>query len=139
MSLELRDKLSLSDIRIKKAYEALDDARANLKDGRYRTSVNRSYYAVLNAVRALLILEGSNPKTHEGALTMLSLRFVRPGLLSKEFVKRFEILLSRRTDVDYGDLEIVDREEAEDSLRIAEEFIGTIEELRKKIINSSKE
>jgi len=70
-----------------KAFEALDDARANLEEGRYKTSVNRSYYAVLNAVRAVLILEGVNPKTHEGALTMLSLRLVRPGLLSKEFVK----------------------------------------------------
>lgn len=70
---------------------------------------------------------------------MLGLRFVKPSLLSKEFIKKFEILLSRRTAVDYGDLEIVDREEAEDSLQIAEELIETIEELRKKIINSLRE
>lgn len=139
MSLELRDKISISNIRINKAYEALEDARANMKENRYKTSVNRSYYAVLNAVRALLILEGPNPKTHEGVLTMLSLRFVKPGLLSKEFIKKFEILLSRRREADYGDLEIVDSEEAEDSLKIAEELVGAVDELRKKIIDSLKE
>lgn len=139
MSLELKDKLTLSDIRMNKALETLDDAKANFKEGRYNTSVNRSYYGVLHAVRAILILEGVNPKTHEGALTMLSLRFVRPGLLGKEFVKKFERLLLRRTDVDYGDLEIVDKEEAEDSLKIAEEMIETIDKLRKKIIDSLSE
>jgi len=119
-----------------KAFEALDDGRANLEEGRYKTSVNRSYYAVLNAVRAILILEGVNPKTHEGALTMLSLRLVKPGLLTKEFVKKFELLLSRRTEVDYGDLEIIDRVDAEDSYNIASEMVSKIEELRKKIIKS---
>lgn len=119
MTLETKDKISLSNIRISKAKEALEDARANLKEGRYRTSVNRSYYAVLNAVRAVLILEGINPKTHEGVITMLSLRFVRPGILSKDFIKKFELLLFRRTDVDYGDIDVIEKADAEDSLTIA--------------------
>jgi uncharacterized protein (UPF0332 family) len=119
-----------------KAFEALDDARANLEEGRYKTSVNRSYYAVLNAVRAVLILEGVNPKTHEGALTMLSLRLVRPGLLSKEFVKNFELLLSRRTEVDYGDLGVIDSIEAEDSYNIAKAMVSALNELRKKMTSS---
>jgi uncharacterized protein (UPF0332 family) len=38
----------------------------------------------LNAARALLILEGVNPETREGVITMLSLRFAKPGLLSGE-------------------------------------------------------
>lgn len=136
MTLEPRDKISLSDIRIGKAYEFLEDAEITFKAGRYRTSVNRSYYAVLNAVRAVLILEGINPRSHEGTVTMLSLRFVRPGLLQKEFVKKFELLLSRRTDVDYGDLEIIDLSDAEDSLRISREMVGEIDALRKEMIKN---
>lgn len=136
MTLETKDKISLSNIRISKAKEALEDARANLKEGRYRTSVNRSYYAVLNAVRAVLILEGINPKTHEGVITMLSLRFVRPGILSKDFIKKFELLLFRRTDVDYGDIDVIEKADAEDSLTIAEEFIIAMEELRKRMLDS---
>ena len=51
---------------------------------------------------------------------MLSLRFVKPALLSKDILKKFELLLTRRTDVDYGDFEIVEAADAEDSFKSAE-------------------
>src|SRR3989338_6055099 len=114
MTLAPEDKKALSDIRITRAYEFLEDARANYNEGRYKTSVNRSYYATLNAVRAILILESVNPETHEGVVTMLSLRFIKPGLLPVDVVKKFKTLLSRRTDVDYGDFETISAAEAED-------------------------
>jgi uncharacterized protein (UPF0332 family) len=54
---------------------------------------------VAEMVRAILILEGANPETHEGAVTLLSLRFVKTRILPVDIVKKFKILLSRRTDV----------------------------------------
>jgi len=90
----------------------------------------------LNAVRAILILEGVNPRTHEEALTMLSLRLVKPGLLTKEFVKKFELLLSRRTEVDYGDLEIIDSADAEDSYNNCKQDGLRIRRIKKKMIKS---
>lgn len=134
MNLEAKDKKILSDVRMKKALEFLEDARANFKGSRYKTSVNRSYYAVLNAARALLILEGVNPETHNGVVTMLSLRFVRPALLSVRTIKDFKILLSRRTDVDYGDFETIDASDAEDSLTRANEMMKEVDRLRKEMI-----
>lgn len=133
MILDPQDKKTLSNIRMEKAYKYLKDAIANYEEGRYETSVNRSYYAVLSAVRSLLILEGTDPETHKGVITMLSLRFVKPALLSKDVVKKFEILLSRRTDVDYSDFETIDKSDAEDSVRIAREMIETIDKARKKM------
>jgi len=130
MTLAPEDKKALSDIRITRAYEFLEDARANYNEGRYKTSVNRSYYATLNAVRAILILEGVNPETHEGVITMLSLRFIKPGLLPVDVIKKFKTLLSRRTDVDYGDFETISAADAEDSLRIVQEVIESIDKLR---------
>lgn len=130
MTLKSEDKKAISGIRITKAYEFLEDARANYNEGRYKTSVNRSYYAALNAVRAILILEGTNPETHEGVITMLSLRFIKPGLLPVDVIKKFKTLLSRRTDVDYGDFETISAVDAEDSLRIAQKMIESIDKLR---------
>lgn len=130
MTLKSEDKKALSDIRITKAYEFMEDARANYNDGRYKTSVNRSYYAALSAVRSILILEGVNPETHEGVITMLSLRFIKPALLQVEVIKIFKTLLSRRTDVDYGDFETINAAEAEDSLRIAQKMIESIDKVR---------
>ena len=136
MNLEAKDKKILSDVRMKKALEFLEDAHANFNDSRHRTSVNRSYYAALNAARALLILEGVNPETHNGVVTMLSLRFVKPALLSVKIIKDFKILLSRRTDVDYGDFETTDASDAEDSLARANEMMEELDRLRKEMIES---
>jgi uncharacterized protein (UPF0332 family) len=134
MNLDIKDKKALSDIRSKKAFAYLDDAEANLKESRYGTSVNRSYYAVLNAARALLVLEGVNPLSHNGVMTMLSLRFVQTGLLPKTMIRNFKVLLSRRTDVDYGDFEWVDAADAEDSFQVAKETIGELEKVRKSLM-----
>lgn len=134
MTLEPQDKRSLSDVRMAKALEFLEDARANLREGRHKTAINRSYYAALSAVRSILILEGANPETHEGAVTMLSLRLVRPGLLPIEVVKNFKLLLSRRTDADYGDFDTLDKADAEDAIRIVEGMVGTLERARKALL-----
>jgi uncharacterized protein (UPF0332 family) len=138
MTLGPEDKKTLSEVRIAKAYRLLEDADANCKDGRYETSVNRSYYAALTAVRAILILEGIDTESHKGAITMMSLRFVKPGLLSRDIVKKFELLLSRRTDVDYGDIEVIDSSDAEDSLRISREVLTEIDKARKELFKSLK-
>ena len=134
MILEIKDKKIISDTRMEKSKEFLADARATYDDKRYRTSVNRAYYAALNAVRAILILEGANPETHDGAVTLLSLRFVKTGVLPVDLVKKFKILLSRRTDVDYGDFDSTGVAEAGDSLKCAEEIIQMIDGARRKII-----
>lgn len=96
-----------------------------------KTSVNRSYYAALSAARAVLILEGADPERYEGVVTLLSLRFVKTGLLPVSAIKQFKTLLSRRTDVDYGDFDTVD---AADSQQIAVEFLSSLENLKTKLV-----
>lgn len=134
MTLSPDDKKALCDIRFEKAAEFLEDARANYRESRLKTAVNRSYFAVLNAVRALLILEGVNPETHSGAITTFSLRFIKTGILKVDTVKDLKVLLSRSTDVDYGDFEAIDVDEAGDSVRKAEHILQQIDVVRKKLI-----
>jgi uncharacterized protein (UPF0332 family) len=66
---------------------------------------------------------------------MLSLRFVKTGLLPVDLIKQFKLLLSRRTDVDYGDFDTVDTAEADDSLKSAENIITHVDQLRLKLIS----
>jgi len=134
MTLEKQDKKALSDVRMAKAWEFLEDARANLREGRHKTAINRSYYSALSAVRAILILEGANPETHEGVVTMLSLRFIKPGLLPVDIVKNFKVLLSRRSDVDYGDFDTISERDAADSIKLTGEIIELIEIVRRNLM-----
>lgn len=68
------------------------------------------------------------------AKTMLALHFVKTGLINSRYIDYFKILLSRRTDVDYGDFEEIDKEKAKDSLEKAEEFLRMADRLMKDLI-----
>ncbi len=133
MTLSREDKKALSDVRMKKAYAFLDDAKANLREGRDRTAVNLTYYAVFIAARALLVLEGASPETHEGIVTMLSLRFIKPGLMPVQMIKNYKTLFSRRTDIDYGDFETTTPEDADDSVSMAGRMIRSMDSLRMRL------
>jgi len=82
VELSKEEKISLSDIRFEKSKTMLTDAKKSFETEMYKTSVNRSYYAVLHAARSLLILQGVDPLRHEGVKTMLLLHFVKSKLLS---------------------------------------------------------
>ena len=137
MNISIKDKKILSDVRIEKAREFLADAQANFKQQRFRTAVNRAYYASLSALRSLLILEGINPETHDGVLTMLSLRFIKTEILPVHIIRNFKTLFSKRTDVDYGDFDTTSSTDAEESLKNAEEIIESIDVVRKKLITEA--
>lgn len=132
--LSIEEKITLSDLRYAKSREMLSDALNNFKAGMYKTSVNRSYYAVLHSARSLLILKGIDPLRHEGVKTMLSLHFIKAGIIPQEIIKIFKELLAIRTDVDYGDFETVDKSEAKKAIKKARRFIKTIESARRNLI-----
>ncbi|MCL5422713.1 MAG: HEPN domain-containing protein [Nitrospirae bacterium] len=133
-ALSAEEKIALSDVRLEKAGEMLSDAVRSLKAGMYKTSVNRSYYAVLHAARSLLILKGVDPIRHEGVKTMVSLHFVKPKILPQESIKIFKNLSSLRTDVDYGDFESVDKDDAKKAIEQARKFLGVIKPARKRLL-----
>lgn len=134
VELSSEDKISLSGLRADKSKNMLADAINSFNTGMYKTSVNRSYYAVFHSARSLLILKGIDPIKHEGVKTMLSLHFIRTGFLPKEVIDIFKNLQVLRTDVDYGDLEFIGKDEAENALILAKRFLEIIEPLRNNLI-----
>lgn len=132
--LTIEEKIALSNYRLQKSKDALSDALNTLEGKTYKTSVNRSYYTVLHAARSLLILKGVDPLRHEGVVTMLSLHFIKPNILSTEAVRILKHLLSLRTDVDYGDFDVVTIQDAEDSVKQAKRFLEIAEPVRDRLL-----
>lgn len=58
----------LSGYRMAKAKEDLDTAKENLEHGKFRASVNRSYYAVFHALRAVTALDHFDSGKHSGII-----------------------------------------------------------------------
>ncbi len=137
--LPLKERITLSDLREERAREMLEEAKKTFEIGMFKTSVNRSYHAVLHATRSLLILKGFDTVTHEGTFKLFALDFVRTGLISKELLKIQKRLLSLRRDVDYGDIVTIEEEDAKRALEEAEMFLKEILPLRKSMIEEMKE
>lgn len=134
MTLSGEEKKTLSKYRIEKAERFLEDAKLLLKEDRWESSINRSYYAALHAAKAVLILFGIDPKTHEGAKTMVNQKLVMKGLVSKEYGKWFRSLLFEREDADYADYVNLDKSDADAAFQEAERFIEKMKELRETFI-----
>lgn len=61
----------LAGCRMDRAKEMLVAARENLEIGQYKTSLNRSYYAIFHAMRAMNILKGFDSSKHSGVIAFL--------------------------------------------------------------------
>ena len=97
------------------AREALGEAETLFEKGLLRGSVSRSYYALFHAVKALLLSQGLEARTHHGVETLFSLHFIRAGELPAEWAALFARLQGYREQADYGPVlgasrEIVRRE-----------------------------
>ena len=68
----------------------------------FSDAVSRLYYFVLSHVRALLLTVDLEPRSHEAALRMLSLHFVKAGVLHRETAHVFAKLMKFREEADYN-------------------------------------
>ena len=107
------------DIAFQKSEEALEVAKSNLKNRYYSASINRSYYAVFYAVKALLLKKGKNPKTHSGTIAEFGLEYT----INDNFNKNTSKILSRLED---------DRENADYDIS----FQSTEKKAKKDLINA---
>ena len=64
--------VELAGYRMERAKEMLEASKGNLEIGQYKTSLNRSYYAIFHAMRAANILKGFDSSKHSGVIAFLT-------------------------------------------------------------------
>lgn len=114
--------------RLERAKEMITAAQENLKSGQFRTSLNRSYYAVFHAMRAMNILEGYDSSKHSGVIAFFNKTFIKEHRVNKELSKIIKETSYLREKSDYDDFFIASREEAEYQQKQALYFVHEIEQ-----------
>ena len=104
--------------------EMMRDAQVLAVEGRWKSFVNRLYYAVFQAVSALMIQENIRIKSHSGAKAMLELHFVKTGIIEKKWSKFYN-----REESDYGAFVVFTAEDVLPLLPQTEEFIDVLKRL----------
>jgi len=115
--------------RIESSAEMMNDARSLIGQERWKSSVNRLYYAVFQIVSALMIHEGIRIKSHSGAKAMLELHFLKTGRIERKWSKFYNELSDSREESDYGAFITFTADDVLPLLPQTEEFIEVIKRL----------
>ncbi len=87
---------------MERAAKAIDAATLLFDSGFFNDAVSRLYYFLLYNIRALLLTRGLEPKSHEGALRLLGLHFVKEGIFEAKVSHTFSKLMKYREEADYN-------------------------------------
>ena len=82
----------LSAHRFKRSKEELQTAELLLRNTDYRSSINRSYYAIFHAIRAVNALDGFDSSKHSGVISHFNQEYVKTGVFKKNLQKSFAML-----------------------------------------------
>lgn len=93
----------LAKYRMERAKEMLVAAEENLKIGQYKTSLNRSYYAIFHSMRAANIVKGFDSSKHSGVIGFFNREYLKENLMDRQLsviIKKSSFL---REKSDYDD------------------------------------
>lgn len=117
---------NLSNYRIAEAEDSLKVAAHCLKEGLYKDSINRSYYAAFYAVKAILALSTVDFKRHKDVMGYFNKEYVAKEIFPREIGRKLGTLQRVREKSDYDDFYIASRERAEEQFQTAELVIGEV-------------
>ena len=102
--MNIDDKLEYVKYRMTSAFNVYEAAKVLAENGFWNSAVNRLYYAVFNAVNALLVQNEIQANSHSGTRTQFSLHYIKTGKLDKKFGKLLTELYDWRQKGDYDNI-----------------------------------
>ena len=117
----------LAVYRMDRAGEMLLAAEENLRIGQYKTSLNRSYYAIFHAMRAANIIKGFDSSKHSGVIAFFNKEYIKNGIMEKSMSVIIKNSSFLREKSDYDDFFIASKKDAEAQLQNAKIFLDAVE------------
>ena len=116
----------LTSYRLQSANERLMAAKDNLDKGHYKDSINRSYYAIFTAIRAILAERSVDFSRHSAVISYFQREFIKTGIFDKNFSKYLQAAFEIRNDCDYADFFFAAKADAEEQYHHAVEMTEAI-------------
>jgi uncharacterized protein len=115
--------------KLKRSKQHLKSARDLLQNDDFADSISRSYYAIFQAARALLALEGVENRKHSGVISLFNRHFVKMKKVDKQLGVILKDARRSREMADYTELAEFSRDDAQGQIADEEFFIRSVEEL----------
>ncbi|MBI4671654.1 MAG: HEPN domain-containing protein [Chloroflexi bacterium] len=117
------DKAEAIETRMILAQDKLAAARQLLQGGFLNDTISKSYYAMFYASKAMLLAIGVDPHKHRGVASLVGEKIVHHGLSDPKYGTLINQYMQLRLDADYEPEFHATLEQAEESIRVAEDFI----------------
>lgn len=127
------EEKTLIAYRMKRARDAIEEAKMLFDAGHFNAYVNRLYYACFYAVSALLLTRDLSTSKHGYLRSLMHQEFVKTGLIPKELGKHFDLLFDSRLEGDYGDFARFNADEVTGWLEQTQKFVAHAEGLIPKL------
>ena len=118
--------VDLSKYRFEKARDNLETARVLFDLGKLEDSINRSYYAIFHAMRAVTVLDNFDSSKHSGIISYFNLHYVKPGIFDKDTSDIINTAFKLRQKSDYQDFYMVSKEQAQKQIEKADLIISRV-------------
>lgn len=118
----------LAGYRLARAKEMLTASESNLEIGQYKTSLNRSYYAIFHAMRAANALKEYDSSKHSGVIAFFTKEYLKTEILERELAVIIKDSSLCREKSDYDDFYIAGKVEAEEQFKNAKYFLQKVKE-----------
>ena len=118
--------IELSKYRFQCACEDLNDAKLLMDAGSFKSSVNRSYYAIFHMLRAVTALDHFDASKHSAVIAYVNRMYVKEGVFDKALSKMLDKAYRLRENADYKDFEIISRDMAKEQIERAEKIMDMI-------------
>lgn len=117
---------NLVKYRLDNAQEKIESAELLLDAGKYKDSIGRSYYAIFSSVRAVLAFERVDYSKHSALIAHFQKEYVKTKIFDVKFSKYLQTAFQIRNVCDYDDFFIASKQEAEQQLERAREFLDAV-------------
>ncbi len=121
---------SIKDLALYRLQTAKDDlkrAEFAYEMNDYKLALNRSYYAIFHAIRAVNSLDGYDSSKHKGVITHFNKEHVKTGEFPKDISKMIANAMNFRQKSDYEDFYIISKDDAKEQVANAGYVLELIE------------
>ena len=123
-----KETVELSLSQLKRATDIIGFIPAYIDIGDYNGAVNRAYYAVFHAIKAVELLDNYDSKKHSGLIAHFRQEYIKTGIIDVKYSDMIQDLSQFRNDSDYNILAVITCSDAQEQYENAKEFVRMIDE-----------